>query len=170
MLASQSTRPVARSTRTWVPWATLVLFASASCGQASCGQVSCGQASCGQGKDAFAPDQKSALPSQSSPSDPPQGLTKVEWGEHLFVHHGCIGCHSVAGVNSVGGHLDHAYGTQRALEDGTEVIMDDAYIRRSLLDPQAQTLTGFSAPMPSYHGLLSDAQIEAITAFIKAIR
>ncbi len=49
------------------------------------------------------------------------------------------------------------------------VVADDAYIRRAMLDPQAERRAGYSAVMPSYEGQLEPEQIMEITAYIRSI-
>ena len=53
------------------------------------------------------------------------------------------------------------------------VVADDAYLRESILQPTAKVVTGYErgeAGMPSYAGVLNDAQIESILLFIKSLR
>ena len=53
------------------------------------------------------------------------------------------------------------------------VVADDAYLRESILQPTAKVVTGYErgeAGMPSYAGVLTDAQIESILLFIKTLR
>jgi cytochrome c oxidase subunit 2 len=58
------------------------------------------------------------------------------------------------------------YGADVKLGDGSTVKMDDAYIRSSLLSPQAQSRPGFPPSMPVIP--LSDKEIEGVIEFIKA--
>ena len=96
-------------------------------------------------------------------------LPPVERGEKLFSINGCIACHDVSGVNGLGPALNGKYGTQESLMDGTSVTVDDNYIRESLLDPQAKIVTGYTTPMTSFAGQLSDDDISAIIAYIKSL-
>lgn len=71
--------------------------------------------------------------------------------------------------SQIGPPLTGLYGSRVALSSGQYVLADDAYIRRSLLDPQAQTRAGFAGVMPSYDGQLEPEQIMEISAYIRSI-
>jgi cytochrome c oxidase subunit 2 len=51
------------------------------------------------------------------------------------------------------------------LDDGTTVIADEEYLIRSIKDPTAQQVKGYSIMPPN---TLTDAQIAAIVEYIKA--
>jgi cytochrome c oxidase subunit 2 len=59
------------------------------------------------------------------------------------------------------------YGRTETLKDGTTVIVDDAYIRESILDPGAKVVAEFENIMLKYP--LSDAEIEALVEFSRQI-
>jgi cytochrome c oxidase subunit 2 len=46
--------------------------------------------------------------------------------------------------------LDLLVGKQRPLVDGSLVTIDEAYVRRALLEPAAEVAQGFQAVMPKY--------------------
>ena len=56
---------------------------------------------------------------------------------------GCLGCHSTDGTTRVGPTWQDLYGSKENLEDGTTVEVDTEYLRRSILDPDAQIVRGF---------------------------
>ena len=51
--------------------------------------------------------------------------------------------------------------------DGREVTVDENYIRKSILDPQADIVANMPGKMVTFQGQLSDLQIEALIEFIK---
>jgi cytochrome c oxidase subunit 2 len=53
------------------------------------------------------------------------------------------------------------------LDDGTEVVADEAYIRRSITDPSAQVVAGFNVQMPEIE--LSDDDVDALVAYITTL-
>jgi mono/diheme cytochrome c family protein len=60
-----------------------------------------------------------------------------------------------------------------ALADGKKAVADESYLRESILEPAAKVVRGFEkseTSMPSYEGVLSSAQIEALVAYIKGLR
>ncbi|GAA4468021.1 cytochrome c oxidase subunit II [Novipirellula rosea] len=94
-------------------------------------------------------------------------------GRRQFEAMGCLQCHGgFIGNESpavAGPPLTGLYGRTVMLSDGESVIADEAYIRRSLLDPQADVHAGFKPLMPSYDGKLQPEQIMEITAYLKSI-
>ena len=76
-------------------------------------------------------------------------------------------------LTKLGPSWNGLYGSQRAFAGGVvRVTADDAYIRQSILDPAAKVVEGYErgeVSMPSYAGVLSDAQIESLILFIKSI-
>lgn len=101
---------------------------------------------------------------------PPAGLTQEQWGERLYAEAGCIACHHLNAVDGVGGSLRGILGDERRWPDGTTSTVDAAYLRESILDPDARIVEGATAAMPAYRDLLTDSQVDAIVAFIVSAR
>ena len=92
-------------------------------------------------------------------------------GAELFQANGCYACHSLEGETLIGPTLRGIYGTTVELEDGNSVVIDDAYLVESILQPDAKRVAGYGdAAMPSYDGLVSDTDAEALANYIKGIR
>ena len=51
-----------------------------------------------------------------------------------------------------------------------EITVDDAYIKKSMLEPAADVVKGFQPLMPSQQGLVSEGEIKALTAYIKSLK
>ncbi|MCP4632330.1 MAG: cytochrome c oxidase subunit II [candidate division Zixibacteria bacterium] len=97
-------------------------------------------------------------------------VTPQELGAKLFVSKACRTCHSVEGKTLTGPHLDGVFGERIPLDDGRFVVVDENYIRESLLDPQASIVAGFQPVMPTYQGILKDRQVDALIAYIKSLK
>lgn len=96
----------------------------------------------------------------------------AEFGERIYTRRGCNACHSLDGEVKTGPTWKGLYGKTETLADGTTVVVDDEYIRESILRPQAKLVAGFTgANMPSYQGQLKDEdnknQLTALIEFIK---
>ena len=89
-------------------------------------------------------------------------------GEQLYRSRGCNVCHTVSGRASIGPTWKGIYGEPVTLDDGTSVTVDDAYLERSIRDPGAQRVEGFSATMPSLD--LNDAEVASLVAYIRSLR
>lgn len=73
-------------------------------------------------------------------------LTPAEVGELMYGNeygYGCVGCHSLDGSAGAGPTWQGIYGREEALDDGTTVVVDDAYIRESIYEPNANIVAGF---------------------------
>ena len=66
--------------------------------------------------------------------------------------------------------LENLYGRPVPLKDGRTVVADAAYIRKSIVDPDANVVAGFEPIMPSFQGQVSEEEILKLIAFIKALQ
>ncbi len=112
------------------------------------------------------------LPSILRAPNHPDGrvFTPAEWGQLLYTQQNCNTCHSVNGTPMTGPTWQNVFGHQVPLADGTTVEADENYIRRSILEPNAQVVRGFNPIMPSYQGSLTDLQLDALIAYIRTLR
>lgn len=88
-------------------------------------------------------------------------------GQELYQQSGCAGCHGRAGEGGVGPVLAGIADTERPLLDGTTVLADQAYLVRSIMEPNAQLVDGYSLRMPSND--LTRAEVDDIIAFIREL-
>jgi cytochrome c oxidase subunit 2 len=52
--------------------------------------------------------------------------------------------------------------------DGKSILVDENYVRQSILTPQAAIREGYQGIMPTFEGLLKEREIQALIEFIKA--
>ena len=91
-------------------------------------------------------------------------------GQDVFNRMACNACHSVDGSLKLGPTIKSQYGKSIRHTDGSVVIIDDKYIRESLIDPLKYIAEGFTPIMPSYKPVLADEDIENLIAYIKALK
>jgi cytochrome c oxidase subunit 2 len=96
-------------------------------------------------------------------------MSPVEAGQLLYRRRGCAQCHSVDGSKMVGPTFRDLYGEPAVMDDGEEIVVDENYIRESILEPQAKARAGYRKVMPTYQGQLKDAEIDAIIAWLKTL-
>ncbi len=104
-------------------------------------------------------------------TDEYKGLSLLDIGKKLYAEKGCVGCHSVTGVNGVGPTWKGMFGNPRKLDSGQDVAFDENYVRESILTPSAKIAAGFKAGvMPTFQGSLSEQEITAIIEFLKSLK
>jgi cytochrome c oxidase subunit 2 len=89
-------------------------------------------------------------------------------GRALFATLGCSACHDGA-AKVRAPKLDGLYGRPVDLADGGHSVMDDAFIREIVLQPNAHAIRGFEAIMPSYSGQVGDDELLRLSAYIRSI-
>ena len=91
-----------------------------------------------------------------------------EAGQNLAVLKGCSACHSVDNTNKIAPPWRGLYGTQVELNDGSFIMVDEAYLIESIKDPNAKIVNGFSrGAMPPIS--LTDDEVSALVAYIKSV-
>ena len=103
-------------------------------------------------------------------SDPSKGKTPEEFGEILYSKKGCVACHSVDGSVGIGPTWKGIWGTEVPLEGGGEAIVNEAYAKQSMMEPASQVVKGFQPIMPPFQGVLSDKEVDALTAYIRSLK
>jgi cytochrome c oxidase subunit II len=89
-------------------------------------------------------------------------------GERVFAELGCATCHR-RDSEGRGPNLQGVFGKPVELEDGRLVNADENYLRESILDPGAKVVKGFKPVMPTFQGLVSEEQLNALVAYVKAL-
>ena len=93
-----------------------------------------------------------------------------EWGRQLYASKACITCHTLDGSKLTGPSFLGAFGRIEQLADGTQVTVDEDYIRHSITNPADQVVAGYEPVMPTYSGLLTADDIDALIAFLKTVK
>jgi cytochrome c oxidase subunit II len=89
-------------------------------------------------------------------------------GEKIFAELGCVTCHRTD-TQGRGPNLQGVFGKPVMLEDGRTVTVDENYVRESILDPGAKVVNGFKPVMPTFQGLVSEEQLNALVAYVKSL-
>ncbi len=95
--------------------------------------------------------------------------TLAEQGQQLFQQFGCATCHLLDQQGRCP-MLRGLYNKPVQLNDGRTVIADDAYLRESILDPNAKIVAGFEPNvMPNFKGQVSEENVIQLIGFIKSL-
>ncbi|HEY6005519.1 MAG TPA: cytochrome c oxidase subunit II [Anaeromyxobacter sp.] len=91
----------------------------------------------------------------------------VELGKHVFLQRGCIACHSLDGSRRVGPSVKGLWRKMERLADGAAVLVDEDYLRESVLKPGAKVVAGFPNAMPPIP--LEERELKAVIAYIQSL-
>jgi cytochrome c oxidase subunit 2 len=97
------------------------------------------------------------------PSDSPAAA-----GEKLFQDLVCISCHR-DDAQARGPQLKGLFGHTVRLQGGATAVADEAYIRESIVNPQAKIVDGFLPIMPTFQGLVSEEQLLQLIAYVRSL-
>lgn len=114
--------------------------------------------------------QEAAAPAADEAAAPAQSAdaTPEERGKALYTSKTCVACHSLDGSRLVGPSFKGLYGKNGKLADGTAYTADDAYLTKSIKDPNSQVVEGYPAAMVIPP--ITDAEISDLVAYIKTVK
>lgn len=95
-------------------------------------------------------------------------------GKRIMQNIGCFACHTVDGTKLVGPSFKGIWGAEHSVVTGKEtrkVTVDEEYIKRSIYDPNADVVEGFTKGlMVSYQSQLSDNDVASIIEYLKTVK
>jgi glucose/arabinose dehydrogenase/mono/diheme cytochrome c family protein len=106
-------------------------------------------------------------------------VVSADEGRRLATMFGCVACHSVSetAMINVGPSWKGLFGSKRdfVTDKGKKgsLVADEAYVREAILEPNAKKHASFlrsEFAMPSFAGVLSDAQVDSITLYIQSLK
>jgi len=66
--------------------------------------------------------------------------------------------------------LVNKFGASEELASGGTAAIDEAYLRESILMPQAKIVAGYQPLMPTFQGLVSEENVMALVEYVKSLR
>jgi len=90
-------------------------------------------------------------------------------GGKLFQDLACNTCHR-SDAQGRGPVLTNLFGKQVALQSGEQAVVDEAYIRESILSPGAKVTAGFQPIMPTFQGLVSEEGLLQLNEYVKSLK
>jgi len=101
-------------------------------------------------------------------SDPAK--TPAAWGKIQYERKGCNSCHTVDGSTSKGPTWKGIWGSMVTLNDGKSVLVDEDYVKESMMQPTAKVVKGFDPVMPTFQGLLRPHEVRGLVAYIESLK
>lgn len=106
--------------------------------------------------------------SDADPEDRTALSALASQGRDIVASAGCASCHGDAGEGVIGPSWRGLAGSEVTLTDGTVVTADADYIRRSIAEPDAQIVEGYTVRMPA--NALTPTEVDAVVAYILELR
>lgn len=110
-------------------------------------------------------------PEQDAPATVTFDAEAAARGALLAEAQGCLQCHTVDGTLGTSGPTWKGLaGSSRPVESGGFVTADDAYLVNSIVDPDAQVVTGYQPIMPGFYAdQLNEQEISDLVEYIKSL-
>jgi cytochrome c oxidase subunit II len=98
---------------------------------------------------------------------------KPATGERIYKQL-CASCHNIEGPQGQGPNWKDlakrlVANETRPLANGPPAIVDEEYVRESIMEPQAKVAEGFQPVMPTFKGTLKPDHISAIILYMKSL-
>jgi cytochrome c oxidase subunit 2 len=90
-------------------------------------------------------------------------------GGKLFQDLACNTCHR-PDAQGRGPVLQNLFGKTVSLQNGETVVVDEAYIRESILTPSAKITAGFQPTMPTFQGLVNEEGLLELIEYVKSLQ
>ena len=97
------------------------------------------------------------------------GMSLAQNGERLFASMGCNACHS-GSATARGPNLAGVFGSRLKLTNGSEVLVNEAYLRDAILNPSQHITAGYAPIMPTYQGQISEDGLIDLVEYIKGLQ
>src|SRR5580698_5618686 len=97
------------------------------------------------------------------------GMSLAQNGERLFASMRCNACHS-GNAAARGPNLAGVYGSKLTLTNGSQVLVNDAYLRDAILSPSQHITAGYAPSMPTYQGQISEDGLIDLVEYIKTLQ
>ena len=97
----------------------------------------------------------------------------VRMGARLSKIKGCSACHSSDGTEMVGPTFKGIFGRSEVVIAGgaeKQIVIDEDYLRNSIMNPASEIVKDFKPLMPPQQGLINDEELDAIIEYLKQLR
>jgi len=99
-----------------------------------------------------------------------EAIPLAELGEILYKAKGCNTCHGVTeGASGTGPTWYGIWNETHRFTDGSSAVVDETYIKNSIINPGQKVLAGYSNQMPPYVGQFTDRELRAVALYIKSL-
>ena len=101
-------------------------------------------------------------------------VTPEQRGQKVYAKKTCVTCHSIDGSKSVGPTWKGVWGRQETMDEGSSApqrLVDENYVRESILDPNKDVVKGYGRPSQMPTRLVTEQKdIDAVIAYLKTLK
>ena len=90
-------------------------------------------------------------------------------GERLFADLACNTCHR-PDAQGRGPVLQGLFGKSVTMQSGETIVVDEAYVRESILTPGSKVVNGFQPIMPTFQGQVSEEGLLELIEYVKSLK
>jgi cytochrome c oxidase subunit 2 len=101
-------------------------------------------------------------------NDPYKGLAPVAVGKAVFEQK-CTACHAAGTDRKVGPGLKGIFGKTHEFEGAASAVVDENYLRESILNPAAKIVKGYPNAMTPFQGQISEQELVGVIEYIKSL-
>src|ERR1700683_735818 len=94
--------------------------------------------------------------------------TMLQIGEKTFNKLGCASCHVSDGTGR-GPSLVGVYGKEEELKSGDKRLVDEAFVRQAIINPNSVVLKNYPPIMPTFRGQVNEEQVLQLIAYVKSL-
>ena len=96
------------------------------------------------------------------------GPSVIASGEELFKLKACNTCHRPDSA-TLAPILHGVFGEEVEFEDGGTQLVDENYLRESIINPTAKLVKGYKPLMPTYKGQMTEDEVLQLIGYIKSL-
>jgi cytochrome c oxidase subunit 2 len=111
-----------------------------------------------------------AVPAEGEGAEEERRMQLRKSGERLSKLKGCNACHSTDGTRLVGPTYKGLFGKTESVVTGGEtrqLVVDEEYVRRSIVEPGADVVEGYDPVMPKVE--MTEEELAAIIEYLKTL-
>ena len=101
--------------------------------------------------------------------NPYKGMSVSQIGKSIFEKR-CTVCHATTMEKRIGPGLAGLFGASREFEKKKALIVDENYIRESILNPSVRIVKGYGNLMTPFAGLLTEEEMTGLVEYIKSLK
>lgn len=102
-------------------------------------------------------------------TEPYKGMTPVQVGQKIY-QGVCVACHSLDGNKMTGPTFKGIWGREEHLQGGQKVVVEENYIRESIVNPNAKIVEGYPAGVMPAFPQFSEEELMGVIEFLKTVK